>query len=224
MAFAKVQSANGSGSSIALTGVGAGHLIVMLASWSGGSGSITISDGTSSLTMGSVYRTASGGQFSGQVGWLLSANSGNKTYTITGESATDIIIWEFSYSNSCFHDFETGTNGHSTSVSSGTQSSSGLDELYVACAGTYNTETWSSLQIGGNAATGSQAGKTYDESWYYAYSGAFSGAATATIGSDYWLCVLESFIEEVPWNPGTSGFPYIQNKDPIFPVSEIIPY
>src|SRR5688572_22541321 len=94
MALAFVQQntvtddANDTGAQVALTGVGAGNLIVLWVKWEGAAGAtITASDGTSNFTVRPTNDHNGNNDLHGAFAYLLVANSGDKTFTVTWSAA-----------------------------------------------------------------------------------------------------------------------------------------
>lgn len=196
MAFNLVQSNHNAGTTVALTGITAGNLIVVWANWEEGSGSATISDGTSSLAMDTA--SDSGGQVMGQFGYLLSANSGNKTFTGTfpaGAAYHSMIAWEFSYTGSATIGFDTSARagGNSTAPSSGNATVANMDTVVLGGEVNYGAAAASGRKINAIDATGSVTSTRNGTSWYKMFSSTFTGPAVATIASNYWACNIISF-------------------------------
>ncbi len=67
---------------VSLTGITAGNLLLVFVAWEGIAHISGVSDGTSAFTAGTEVQKP-GSNFWGQYWWLLDANSGNKTITVT---------------------------------------------------------------------------------------------------------------------------------------------
>ncbi len=206
MTIAKVQAANNSAlNSIALTGVGAGNLILMLLKWQDATGSnASITDGTTPLTMGTrrdydIYASL-------QIGYLLSANSGNKTYTVTwptGATQKRIFIIEFSHTGTVAFDSQNGSSGDGTTASTGNFSTSEASSVVIA-GQTNNMETINSPQIGGATPTEIFAPSTTTKCWYTIYTETKTNiAATGSQTSDSWTIVALAIKETVAAGGGT---------------------
>jgi hypothetical protein len=218
VAFTYKQANHGTASTIQLTGVVAGDLVFIAVAWALASGSVTVSDGTSSFTMRPAV--ANGIGFSVQGGYLLSSvKSGTVTYTISGETPSSVIVLEFSYSGVCTYDKGTGASGNSASLNSGNITTTGTDELALAI-GDANTAP-SSEQIDGLAADSSYASGAPLYAWWKAFASTFTGAATATITSGYWVCSIDSFIEAA-YDP--KQFPFSSTEQPIVEKVQVTGY
>ena len=193
--FTYVQSAAGYDTkSVVLNGVAAGNLIVAYCGTDGALPS-AVSDGTSSFTLGT-------GNTNSRFAYLLSANSGNKTYTFTstGSDYQMIVVAEFSYTGSISVDVQ-GVAGpiEGTASSSGNVTTTGSTELVVG--GSYIADwplkTLSSMAINGAAADGSRTGGTGETTaymWWKVFDTTFTGASTATISSNtIWRASIISF-------------------------------
>ena len=179
-----------------LTGVGAGNLIVLWVKWEGTtSGGATVSDGTSSLTMGTL--SDPGNTAVGQFAYLLSANGGNRTYTVTfpsGYSYPRLRIAEFSYSGTVSLDAQNIGSGNSTACASGNIATTGTDEIVLGGYAEYSSNVLSSPLINGAASTFISGG-TYGKMWYSILTATFSsGNASATLnGNSNWVCNIIAF-------------------------------
>lgn len=198
--WTKAQSASNSGAtSIALTGVTAGNIIAMWIDWeSSPTTSLSVSDGTSSLTMCSLANN--GGNELGQWAYLLSANSGNKTYTITGgPTFSAIVIFEFTPpagKTIAFAGEATPATGSSTTPTSGGLTFSGADSyLVLGGEGNFSGNATSAQLINGAAAYEAvSSGGNNGDAWYNALTTSLSGTtAAATIGSAAWVCNAIAF-------------------------------
>lgn len=199
-AFTKIQSnttvADGSATTVAvsLTGVTAGNLIVCFIKGEGGSVSITVSDGTSTLADGTRTDSTSGGA---QFSYLLSANGGNRTYTATFGAAQTfrrIFVIEFSYTGGSTGslDAQNTGSGTSTAPASGTITTTGTDEVVLGFYVDFSGQLSTSEQINGVAADFvlDNPAVANDAMWYRILSATFSGGtASATIAvSGEWIC------------------------------------
>jgi hypothetical protein len=178
---------------VSLTGVGAGNLIVVWAKWEGGATTATASDGTSSLTMGTVG-THSNSDLSGVFGYLLSANSGARTYTITlgaTRSFTRMAVLEFSHTGTVTFDAQNTGSGTSTTPTSGNiTTTGGTGALALGGYGEYSGGTLSNSQINGVAADSLISTPALSAVWYRILSAPFTaGHANVTLsGSGDWVC------------------------------------
>jgi hypothetical protein len=192
-------AANGSAATItvALTGVGAGNLIVLFACHETVQDTITASDGTTSLT-GLTRHDFVGGSGSGRFLYLLSANSGDKTYTVTFGSAAQfrkVFVWEYSYSGTAEFDQENSneSNGGTSSITSGNITTTGTDEVVLAGNWAYSASFPSDEQINGVAADNIDHDGNDGSSWDSIVTATFTGQATATRGTASWACLIASF-------------------------------
>jgi hypothetical protein len=175
---------------VALTGVTAGDLIVGCLSWNlGGTPSISISDGTTTATL---LPEATDGTFHDYslMWYILSANSGNRTYTVT----TSIAVNSADYWVSQFHSSGPGSwhsdSGSGSGASSSTASNSGnftttysANNATVNCTQIYNVAaTTSSPSIGGNTPVEFPFSptNTFDHQYYLLNTGITAGAASLT--------------------------------------------
>lgn len=192
-----VQSAvSESSNTVSLTGVGAGNLIVVWAKWEGTtSGSITVSDGTSSLTSGTLVVHANN-DLHGQFAYLLSANSGDKTYTVTfptGATYQRIRIAEYSYSGTISFDAQNTGSGTGLTPTSGNITTTGTDEIVLGGYAEYTNTAPSSPLINGVAATFIADGVNA-KMWYGLVNATFTGNASVTINiSSAWLANVIAF-------------------------------
>jgi hypothetical protein len=147
-------AASGTTLGASLTGVTAGNLIVFGARWEGGATTADVSDGTT--TFQARTQLTSGATVSAQQFYLLVANSGNKTYTLTlGASRNFVRVYvrEISYSGTCVFDAaptgdgSTGNNG--VAKTSGDLTTTGTDEVVVGMLGDYTTPDITGQLIGG---------------------------------------------------------------------------
>jgi|GEM_PF-1015829 len=186
-AFTLVQSnAADNTNTITLNNATAGNLIVVWVKWEEASvsGSASITDGTSSFTMGTAAHFGTS-QPSGQFGYLLSANGGNRTYTVifpTGALFPRLRIAEFSYTGTISFDAQNTGNGSSASPASGNITTTGTDELVLGGYGEYSTGALSNPLLNGQAAGGT-VGIEFTKMWYKTFSSTFTGNASAALSS-----------------------------------------
>lgn len=184
--------------SVQLTGVQAGHLIVVGVKWSIGDVTCTVSDGTSSFTARARIGTTTYAQ---QFYLLASVASGTVTYTATFSGALadhpSITVQEFSYTGTAAFDAapaNDGAAGLNSSANSGTLSTTGTDELVVGFAASASDALVDTEAIGGVAAT-ANAAHTDDVSQFFRIltEAASNIAATATVAWTNWACGALSF-------------------------------
>jgi hypothetical protein len=201
-------STGGGASSLACTinGVTAGDLIAGCTTWNdsvNNFANVSVSDGTSSFT---VSTANSSGTYTtstyGQCFYLLSANGGNKTYTVTYNDMNphygEIIVGQFHATSGTWHyDTQVSGTGNSTSSSSGnftTHASTG--EVVINGNRLANVAaTSSSPSIGGNTPTefaNSPIGS--DHQYYLLNTSVSAGAATLTYSATtYWTNLVVGF-------------------------------
>lgn len=196
MAFAVAQlNSNNSGATpqanltVALTGVGAGNLIAVWTKHEGATVGVSVSDGTTTLTA-ATKTTHGNGDLEGQWHYLLSANSGNKTYTMTFAGGVSrpflaMIVYECSDAGNTFTlDGENGTSGNGTAITSNNFTTTATDGITFGGYAEYSTDAVTNQQVNGVAATLTQlSGNTFTAAWRRTFSAGFTGAATATIAS-----------------------------------------
>jgi hypothetical protein len=200
MTIAKVQSATSASATVALTGVGAGNLIVMNIRWSSANNvdGCSVSDGTSALTMGTVTHNSAAEQHM-QFAYLLSANSGNRTYTITypaGSSEYRVEIIEFSHTGTIEYDTENTGTGSSSTAASGVISTASASEL-VCSGGANYQKTFSSPTIGGSEVTETIYYNNYNYLGYTIFTSTQTNIAAGhtCAASDSWNCHIIAFKE-----------------------------
>jgi hypothetical protein len=194
-----VQDASGASISVALTGIGAGNLLVVWLKYEGISTSRTISDGTSTFTNG-TETTHSNNDVHGMFSYLLSANSGNKTITCTfgaSRAWSRIQIWEFSNSGQTLaFDAENGSSGTGTVPNSGNISTANADEVVLGGYGEYSTRTCIAPFINGVAADSFRT-DNITMSCYKIETATFTNGAhtypTAFSGSCDWIFSIIAF-------------------------------
>lgn len=184
-----------------LTGVTAGNLIIVGYTEVKDASPTTLScsDGASTLT---AVAESSGTFVRWRFFYLLSANSGNRTYTITGGngSTSSTIVMEFSYTGSLsFEDYSNNSDDESTSVSSGNIQPSGYS-LVLGGSYAYGGSQYSSCQVNGVAADGQKSHSdlnTWPPMWYRVVTAGFDGAATCTTSDPgYYTASAISFREQ----------------------------
>jgi len=192
-----VQSASGKGGSsassisVSLTGVGAGNLIVVYASWYNATyPTATCSDGTSTLE---ALTAVSAWNNKSQIFYLLSANGGDKTYTVTFANSSGprtVFVWEFASTGDTWY-YDTSNQGSaqgSTTASSGvitTQSTYPQVIVSNGVLGNYAASTSSPL-IGSYTPTEPATSPidTYDHQYYLLNQTVTSGAATVSYSTN----------------------------------------
>jgi hypothetical protein len=184
-----------------LSGITAGNLIVLHCAWSGDQAA-TASDGISSLAP--LARVWDGGSNFGQVFYLLAANGGNKTFTVTfaGQiTYPEVFVYEFAASQTVTWNYDTGhgAGAYSTAASSGniTTQSTNPAIVITSTGKLYNVAaTTSNPLIGGGTPVESSPSPvgTYDHQYYLLNTPITNGAATLTYdGSTYWTRYVAAF-------------------------------
>ncbi len=195
--FTFVQSTlNADLDTIALTGVASGSLIVVGLKWEASDADASISDGTSSLVMG-TRASLGGNSTSSQTGWLLVANSGNRTYTVTwpgGAGTKRIFIYEYSYSGTASLDVQHTGTGTSTTALTSDLTTTGTTEVCLVTGGTYSGKTYSDVQINDTAVDAGYITDTYAFSGRKTFTSTFTGHGQCTLStSGGWAITLACF-------------------------------
>lgn len=205
MSWTFIQSASAASNAVSLTGVGAGNLIIFYIKHEGttASGDITVSDGTSNFT-GGTYVFHGSGDLGGQMWYLLSANSGNKTYTATfgtSKSFYSCDVMEYSYSGTASFDTQNTNSGNGTTPTTGNITTTG-STILVACAhGNYNGQTSNTELVGGSSALQTvRQGSNGSSLWTKTGSLSAQGGQ-CTIGTTNWLGHIMSFNETAGGGP-----------------------
>jgi hypothetical protein len=180
---------------VALTGVGAGNLIVFWCKHEGATTTYTVSDGTTTLTNGTIVNHGNG-DLHGVWAYLLVANSGSKTYTVTFGASRPYVrlhVWEFSYTGTASLDTQNTGSGSSSAPASGAITTAATDEVVLGGYGEYSAGTPSSPLVNSVAATGSQLDAptgALTSSWYRLLAATFAGgtASLTLSGSGDWIC------------------------------------
>lgn len=190
--------------SVSLTGVTAGNLILLFIRWSGGATTtVSVSDGTSSLDIG-TQQAFEGGNSVALFAWLLAANSGNRTYTITLGAARIhkcALIAEFSHAATAVQDGEATGTGTSTTPNSGEISTTGTDEIafgyYADTTGQVPTASSETINNATRDDFFDQPGQpNFNERvWHKAFDSTWGpeDAACAIATSGEWACGLVAF-------------------------------
>lgn len=194
-----------------LNGVTAGNLIVVFVSWGANDRTPTVSDGTSSLTAGTKVTSSGGGFYNyNQVFYLLAANSGNRTYTVTFGGAVaypSISVEEFSASGAWTFDTQNTGNGNSSSLLSGNITTATANEVILSGLSLYGSTTYSDRLINEAAVTTPALGQTNNELSYRIVNAIVTNGhtqATSVSGANYWGCNIISFYA-IPTISITSG-------------------
>ncbi len=201
MAWTFVQSASAASNAVSLTGVTAGNLIVFYVKYEGAtaSGDITASDGTTGLTAGTHAYNADLG---GQAFYLLSANSGNKTYTATfGVAKTfySCCIMEWAPGGTASFDSQNTSSGNGTTIATGNITTTGSTILAIGAHGNYNGQTSSAELIAGSAAAQVvRQGSNGSSMWASPGSLSAQGGACTITGTDWVGNIISFSVESGP--------------------------
>ena len=176
-----------------------GDLVSVCTTWLNQSATMVVSDGTSTFSNGNKTDIS---YMHGQCAYLLSANSGNRTYTVTwaGGVTADYSVIEASIyhttAGTWHYDTQAANSATSSSATSGNFTTSGSDEVVVmighlCCVGA----TPSTVTIGGNTATQISNGLGIGEiSYYLLNTPVTSGAAVYTYGnSTTWVDIAMAY-------------------------------
>jgi hypothetical protein len=189
---------------VTLTGVAAGNLVAVWGKHEGATASISVSDATSTLQAGTYQANPPADSF-GQWNYILSANSGNRTYTESFGGASrafpSIIAFEYSAAGKVWSFLgQSAANGTSTAPNSGNFTTSGDDGVAFGGYAEDSTNFTSSEQINSVAADGRKqtpAGadpRNYTVAWRKAFTAGYTGAASGTLGSSVaWACAGIAF-------------------------------
>lgn len=184
----------GGSNAVELTGVTAGNLIVVFFSQTGTEDTLTASDGTSSLT---AVTAGDGTYVAVRFFYLLSANAGDMTYTISGATGSGYFTaaYEFSFSGG---NIAYDTENHNLADGDGSITTGNITSatvaVCIAAANSYAGGNLTSQQIGGNAATATLDSLAGEISSWYRIGPVSAGQATATDpGAGYWGAQIVSF-------------------------------
>ena len=192
---------------VVLNGVTAGNLIIVWVSWCNYDRTISVSDGTTTLTAGTkVWNPNQAGQFF----YLLSANSGNRTYTATWPGGVvDFIsmrVSEYNASGAWTFDAQNVGSGNSTSLLSGSINTTGTDEVVESGMSGFGAVTITSQQINSvNATIPAYSGTNVQIGYRLLNSTFSSGTATASVSSCVWVCNIIAFKAAAGGSAALSG-------------------
>lgn len=185
---------------VQLTGVTAGDTIVLGVKWEGATTTATCSDGTSSLSGGTVVDNAGNGDLSSKMFYLLSSvASGTVTYTVTLGAARSFknavaARWSHTGGTVAFDAEATGggdDNVNTTSHTSGaTLTTTGSANIAVAFYASYGDATNSTPQINSVNNDGTDANGTTVMWWRNNIGATMSNAAaTTTTAANAYSCI-----------------------------------
>lgn len=186
---------------VTLNGVTAGNLIVAVVFWEGPTTTVSVSDGTSSFTVGNAGVNPDTiddyWDIRQCVAYLLSANSGNKTYTLTlGATRRTVALHVLEFSGD--HDWSLDGQasygyGCGTTETSGSLTTTGTNVVCVGWGRMWASGGYSSQTIGGSTATEATDNEKYSGYTAYRIATLSSGTAVATSSDQYWLSGLVAF-------------------------------
>src|SRR3989344_1216988 len=222
-AFTAVQSGVGGGEvaattvAVTLTGVTAGNLVVV---WVGSeddgstAATTTVSDGSSTLVATPLKDALDFSHHSGGFSYLLSANGGDRTYTVTYSDTRAyrrIIAWEFSYDGTASLDAEASNSGTSgTAYTSGSITTSNATDLVFGAEYNHSGGAKNTPLINGVAATAivNDTGNLYASLWYKIQSSTFADGVAAINGPNtVWIGDIIAFKAVVTPSGGGSSAP-----------------
>lgn len=153
--LAYVRKNGAAGTSVGLTGVSAGNLIVLWLQWQDAAGDATVSDGSSSFSYTTTVN--SGNQELGRFAYTTSSvASGSVTYTGTfpgGAGGRTMSVFEFTKTAGTIS-LDTsgdGATGSGTACTSAASNTTSTNEVIVGACGIYADRNYASATIGGTA-------------------------------------------------------------------------
>lgn len=198
---------NGSSSSATtlaatVAGVHAGDLVLVLSKWESSDTTVSVSDGTSSLTQTSASHASVGGSepYSTCHYLLSSVASGSVTYTVTWGAARpfrDIVVIVYTPSGSVVTDGTppAGAGGTGTAAASGSITTTGTDGIAFGTYGEYGRPITATKINGVNSdriVTGGFA--NHSAIWAKSYTSGFTGTASGTLDlSERWVLEVIAF-------------------------------
>ena len=212
------QSASSTTVAATVSGISVGDLVAVFVKHEGASGTISISDGTSSLTVDpseGIVHHGNGDLHSAWYYILSSVASGSVTYTATflnSEPFRSIMVWDYSYTDTASFDAAQSASGSASSaVASGTINTASTSEVALGGYGEYSARTISAMQINGVNAdhTHQFTSINFTATWDRILSATFSGGqATGTLtDAEAWNAHIIAFKETAggPVTVGLSG-------------------
>ena len=199
--------ASGTTLTVQLTNVKAGSLIVAYVKWEGTTAStVTLSDGTSTF-VADTLNSAGNNDLHGRFFYLLSSTaSGTVNYTATwsaGRPYRRLLIYEYSYGGIVSFDGSNRATATSGSLTAGTITTTGSDEIVFGAYGEYNTNNTTNERI--NNVVADRVFRTGVASmWSKSFTAPFTGTATATGNSSTWLGNVIAFKRTVTTGPNTA--------------------
>ena len=192
--------ASASSLGVSLTGVAAGNLIVVFTAWETTTATPTASDGTTSMTAGTINSAGDADRWA-MFFYLLSANSGDKTYTITYGATVDwpsVMVMEFNADGGTWSLVAQRADGAGTpaaNFSSGNIDGSAIGTSGVAIGGyhTGGSSASSAETVNGASATTNIQRSSLDSMFYVVNNGDATTAAAGTCTSQYWQCNIIAF-------------------------------
>jgi hypothetical protein len=194
LAFAQSNSAfnNASGTTLTvqLTNVKPGSLIVAYVKWEGtAAATVTLNDGTGAFvadTLNSAANNSLHGRFFYR---LASTTSGTVTYTATwsaGRTYRKLMIYEYSYAGTLSLDASNRATATSGSLTAGTITTTGTDEIVFGAYGEYNANNTTNERIN-NVVADRVIRSSFASMWSKSFNAPFTGTATATGNSTTWI-------------------------------------
>lgn len=195
-------SASGTSLAATVTGVSAGDLVLVLSKWESSDTTVSVSDGTSSLTQTSAsHASVSGSEPFCTCHYLLSSvASGSVTYTVTWGASRpwrDVVVIIYTPSGTVVTDGTppAGNGGNSSSLASGSITTTGSDGIAFGMYGEYGAIISATKINGVNSdrlVTGGFANHT--AIWAKSYTSGFIGTATGTLSySNQWVSEIIAF-------------------------------
>ena len=167
-----------------------GDIYVIYVKWEGTSTDLTSiqADTSGTATLRGSQINHANGDLHCRFATIVATTAGaeNITGTWTGSPAfRDWMTWRISATGTKAYDINTGTSGTGTSVSIGSFSSVTQNGIVLTGVGPYGSTTFSSQQVGGNAASNTRTvSGSATQGWDYLHTAQLSSAnATATMGT-----------------------------------------
>jgi len=188
-------NSSGTALTVQLTNVKAGSLIVAYVKWEGAASSVTLTDGTSTFAADTL-NSAANGDLHGRFYYLLaSATSGTVSYTATWSAARSyrrLLLYEFTYGGTVSFDASNRATGTSGSLTSGSITTTGSDEIVFGAYGEYSSKNTTNERINGLAAD-RVLRSNFTSMWSKGFSSPFVAGATATGNSSPWIGQVIAF-------------------------------
>jgi hypothetical protein len=193
LTIAYINKNSAAAASVQLTGVTAGHLIVLLLHWDTVGGNATVSDGSSTFAYANTVSDGTHNLYSRLVYCLSSVASGTVTYTGTfpggsGHQGMDVMEYSYSAGSIVLDNINLGVVGTGTTVASQNFSTTGTSEVVFGGTGVYTGgyANFSNPLIGG--ASADQSVTDYEQY----YNGGALWSKIATVSSSNAAITIES--------------------------------